>query len=80
MSIGALGDSYYEYLLKAAIQLNDQEARTMYDEAMDAFVNNDLVRVSRQNHLLYIAESRAGFAGSNQHKEVCGVISVCKIN
>ncbi|OXA46900.1 Mannosyl-oligosaccharide alpha-1,2-mannosidase isoform A [Folsomia candida] len=60
VSIGALGDSYYEYLLKAAIQLNDGEGRMMYDEAMDGFFNNGLVKVSRQNHLLYIAESRGG--------------------
>ena len=36
MSMGALGDSFYEYLLKAWLQSNqeDQEAREMYDEAM----------------------------------------------
>jgi len=60
ISIGALGDSYYEYLLKAAIQLNDAEARTMYDEAMNAFFNNGLVKVSPQSHLMYIAEYRGG--------------------
>jgi mannosyl-oligosaccharide alpha-1,2-mannosidase len=59
-SIGAYGDSFYEYLLKAWIQLGDREARDMYDEAMDGFVNNDLVRVSKQNHLLYIAEESGG--------------------
>lgn len=36
MSLGALGDSYYEYLLKSWIQSGqtDTEAREMYDEAM----------------------------------------------
>ena len=35
-SIGALGDSFYEYLLKAWIQSGkeDVEAREMYDEAV----------------------------------------------
>lgn len=35
--MGALGDSFYEYLLKAWIQSNqeDQEAREMFDEAMN---------------------------------------------
>lgn len=35
-SVGALGDSFYEYLLKAWIQSNgtDSEARQMYDEAI----------------------------------------------
>lgn len=76
VSIGALADSYYEYLLKASIQLQDREARTLYDEAMDGFVNNGLVKVSKPSHLLYIAESRndraedvvghlACFAGNN---------------
>lgn len=37
ISMGALGDSFYEYLLKAWIQSNqeDQEAREMFDEAMN---------------------------------------------
>lgn len=36
MSIGALGDSFYEYLLKAWIQSNqeDQEARDLFDQSM----------------------------------------------
>ncbi|CAL8110468.1 unnamed protein product [Orchesella dallaii] len=58
VSIGALADSYYEYLLKASIQLGDTEARQLYDDAMDGFVNNSLVKVSSPSNLLYIAESR----------------------
>ena len=60
VSIGAYSDSYYEYLLKAWIQLGDREAREMYDEAMDGFVNTGHVKVSPQSHLLYIAESQDG--------------------
>jgi len=32
----------------------------MYDAAMTAFISNDLVRVSKQSHLLYIAEEQGG--------------------
>uniref|UniRef100_A0AB38ZEB3 alpha-1,2-Mannosidase n=1 Tax=Ectomocoris sp. TaxID=3104572 RepID=A0AB38ZEB3_9HEMI len=44
MSMGALGDSFYEYLLKAWIQSGNQdhEAREMYDSAMDAVINHML--------------------------------------
>jgi len=58
VSIGALGDSFYEYLLKASIQLGDEQARNMYNDAMDAMVDNGMVKVSNQSHLLYIAEMR----------------------
>lgn len=42
MSLGALGDSFYEYLLKAWIQSGqtDTEAREMYDDAMVAIMDN----------------------------------------
>ena len=35
-SVGALGDSFYEYLLKTWLQSNkvDKEAREMYDDAV----------------------------------------------
>lgn len=44
MSIGALGDSFYEYLLKAWIQSNkeDNEARQMYDDAMQSVLKHML--------------------------------------
>lgn len=42
ISLGALGDSFYEYLLKAWVQSGqtDIDARQMYDDAMEAIVNN----------------------------------------
>lgn len=42
MSLGALGDSYYEYLLKSWIQSGqtDTDAREMYDDAMVAIMDN----------------------------------------
>lgn len=47
MSLGALGDSFYEYLLKAWIQSGqtDTEARDMYDDAMVAIMDN-MIRTS----------------------------------
>lgn len=60
VSMGGGSDSFYEYLLKAWIQTGDQTARNMYDEAVNAFVQNDLVRTSPQSHLLYIAEINNG--------------------
>ncbi|XP_012276680.1 mannosyl-oligosaccharide 1,2-alpha-mannosidase IA isoform X1 [Orussus abietinus] len=46
MSLGGLGDSFYEYLLKAWIQSGreDVEAREMYDSAMAAIVDHMIVK------------------------------------
>ncbi|XP_030563043.1 mannosyl-oligosaccharide alpha-1,2-mannosidase IA isoform X2 [Drosophila novamexicana] len=56
MSLGALGDSYYEYLLKAWLQSGqtDEEAREMYDEAMLAIMDK-MVRTS-PNGLTYVSD------------------------
>lgn len=42
--MGALGDSFFEYLLKAWIQTGkeDKEARQMFDEAMQAIIQHML--------------------------------------
>ncbi|XP_003424314.1 mannosyl-oligosaccharide alpha-1,2-mannosidase IA isoform X2 [Nasonia vitripennis] len=56
MSLGGLGDSFYEYLLKAWIQSGkeDSEAREMYDEAMDAVVKHMIMRSA--GGLLYASD------------------------
>ncbi|XP_066586398.1 mannosyl-oligosaccharide 1,2-alpha-mannosidase IA-like [Prorops nasuta] len=56
MSLGALGDSFYEYLLKAWIQSGkeDTEAREMYDEAIAAIVKH-MVKTSPGN-LIYVSD------------------------
>ncbi|XP_055371488.1 mannosyl-oligosaccharide alpha-1,2-mannosidase IA isoform X1 [Condylostylus longicornis] len=56
MSLGALGDSFYEYLLKAWIQSGqtDEEARQMYDDAMKAIVEK-MVRTSNSG-LIYVSD------------------------
>lgn len=45
ISLGALGDSFYEYLLKAWIQNGQTESdvRQMYDDAMQALIKNIIV-------------------------------------
>lgn len=57
VSMGALGDSFYEYLIKSYVQTGDPDARQMYDDAIDAFEKNGLIRYSK-NGLLYFAEMR----------------------
>lgn len=58
MSMGALGDSFYEYLLKAWLQSGkeDNEARQMFDEAMDAAIKH-LLKESPAG-LTYFAEMK----------------------
>lgn len=54
--MGALGDSFYEYLLKAWIQSNkeDNEVRQMFDDAMQAVLAHMLKE--SPNGLMYFAE------------------------
>lgn len=58
MSIGALGDSFYEYLLKAWIQSGkeDQEARQMFDDAMAAVLKY-LLQTSKGG-LMYFSDMK----------------------
>lgn len=58
MSLGALGDSYFEYLLKAWLQSGqqDDEARDMYDEAMSAIIEH-MVRTS-PGGLIYVSDMK----------------------
>ncbi|XP_065584891.1 mannosyl-oligosaccharide 1,2-alpha-mannosidase IA-like isoform X2 [Artemia franciscana] len=58
MSLGALGDSFYEYLLKAYLQSGkeDSDARTLYIEAMEA-IDKWMIRESRSG-LLYVSDMK----------------------
>uniref|UniRef100_A0A8C9W858 alpha-1,2-Mannosidase n=1 Tax=Scleropages formosus TaxID=113540 RepID=A0A8C9W858_SCLFO len=60
VSIGGLGDSFYEYLIKSYLMSDktDEEAKKMYYSAMDAIEAN-LVQKS-PGGLTYIAEWRGG--------------------
>jgi len=61
VSVGALGDSFYEYLLKAWIQggKKDDKTRKTYDDAMAA-IETKLFQRSQKNHFLYVAEWKSG--------------------
>lgn len=54
--MGAFGDTLYEYLLKMWIQSNktDQDARDMYDEAIDAVA--DILIHTSPSGLQYVTE------------------------
>lgn len=56
MSMGGLGDSFYEYLLKSWIQSGktDLEGREMFDEAMKAVLKHMLQ--TSNGGLLYISD------------------------
>lgn len=57
--MGALGDSFYEYLLKAWLQSGreDVEGRDMFDEAMSSIITH-MVRKSA-NGLTYVADLKS---------------------
>ena len=61
-SLGALGDSFYEYLLKIWVYRGgrarqEKDGRATYDSAMQA-VRSQLVQRSKPSGLLYIAEGK----------------------
>nr|XP_051713314.1 mannosyl-oligosaccharide 1,2-alpha-mannosidase IB isoform X3 [Oryctolagus cuniculus] len=59
-SVGGLGDSFYEYLLKAWLMSDktDHEARKMYDDAIEA-IEKHLIKKSRGG-LVFIGEWKNG--------------------
>ncbi|XP_078188986.1 mannosyl-oligosaccharide 1,2-alpha-mannosidase IB isoform X2 [Callithrix jacchus] len=59
-SVGGLGDSFYEYLLKAWLMSDktDHEARKMYDDAIEA-IEKHLIKKSRGG-LIFIGEWKNG--------------------
>jgi len=61
ISIGGMGDSFYEYLLKVWLQGGKKESRyrQMYDRAMKGIMDK-LIHISRPNYLTYVAEIKYG--------------------
>lgn len=61
VSLGALGDSFYEYLIKSWVMSGqtDNVARRMYDKAVEA-IERMLVKRSSPSNLTYIAEYKFG--------------------
>lgn len=60
-SLGALGDSFYEYLLKSWILSGrkDEQARSMYEQAMKA-AEESMLRKTPSSNLMYFGEDRSG--------------------
>lgn len=58
MTFGALGDSFYEYLLKVWIQggRREESYRRMYDTAMDGV---DELLVQKVRYVAYLSQSIA---------------------
>lgn len=69
--MGALGDSFYEYLLKAWLQSGreDVEGRDMFDEAMSSIISH-LVRKSAKG-LTYISGMQGGTLNHNMEHLAC---------
>ncbi len=61
ISIGAMGDSFYEYLLKIWLQGGKAEIkyRRAYDRAMKGIMDK-LIHISRPSYLTYVAELKNG--------------------
>ena len=57
ITFGALGDSFYEYLLKTWVQGGRKETwlRQMYDRAMDGMIKN-LLKASSPNSLAFVSD------------------------
>jgi mannosyl-oligosaccharide alpha-1,2-mannosidase len=68
ITLGALGDSFYEYLLKTWLQGGQREPRLrrLYDEAMHG-VHKRLLRESHPDRLAYIAEYNGGPVAKMDH-------------
>lgn len=68
---GALGDSFYEYMLKLWLQTGKSEKylREMYDKAMDGVHNELLLR--SPNKWLYLVEKEAGIINKKMDELVC---------
>lgn len=61
-SIGALGDSFYEYLYKLWIYKNksDKDLLNTYLDAMKG-IRDKLMEVSSKDHLAYFGEFKSGY-------------------
>ncbi|KJH50455.1 glycosyl hydrolase family 47 [Dictyocaulus viviparus] len=71
VSLGALGDSFYEYLIKSWIQSDktDEQARKMYWDASDA-IKLHLIKKSK-NGLTYVAELHDGVTNDKMGHLAC---------
>ncbi|KAL7547199.1 hypothetical protein ACHAWF_010525 [Thalassiosira exigua] len=61
ISLGAMGDSFYEYLLKIWLQGGKRETkyRRLYDKSVSGIMDK-LIHMSRPSYLTYVAELKNG--------------------
>ncbi|TKR93779.1 hypothetical protein L596_008176 [Steinernema carpocapsae] len=80
VSVGALGDSFYEYLLKSWLisDHRDVQAKQMYDEAIDA-LEKKLLFKSEQNQLWYFAEKKGSRIEHKMDHLACFVVGMFAI-
>lgn len=74
VTFGALGDSFYEYLIKVWVQGGRREAmyRRMYDAAVNGMTNK-LLKRSRPSNLAYVADWDGGGTRDKMDHLVCFV-------
>lgn len=84
ISMGALGDSFYEYLLKAWLQSGktDEQSRSMYVDAMETVLKK-LIQKSNGG-LTYFAEMKFGRLEHKMDHLACftgiqGILTGCKL-
>lgn len=75
--MGALGDSFYEYLLKSWLMTSkhDVEARDMYYESLSGIMKSLVKRTS--NGLTYITDMKNGKPDSKMQHLVSFLLLVC---
>ncbi|PIO60254.1 glycosyl hydrolase family 47 [Teladorsagia circumcincta] len=75
-SLGALGDSFYEYLLKSWLQSGktDAQAKRMYWEANEAIQKNMIFK--SKTGLTYVAELRNGLPEHKMSHLACFVVGM----
>ena len=72
ISMGAMGDSFYEYLLKIWLQGGKKEHkyRRLYDKSVNGIMDK-LVHMSRPSYLTYVAEMKRGKVVHKQDHLAC---------
>ncbi|CAL8076216.1 unnamed protein product [Calicophoron daubneyi] len=70
--LAALGDSFYEYLLKEWIRTNgrDAEARQLYDTSLQVLWDRGLFKMSKKQHL-FVANSNNGVVNNFMEHLAC---------
>ena len=84
-TVGALGDSFYEYLIKAYIQSGKQDkmALRMYLDALKGIEANGMIRKSTKSELVYLADWVYGRTNQKMQHLTCfagGMYSLGSVN